>query len=244
VINRNTGAITLTNNTGAAISLKSLTISSANGAIAPTSLTPITGHYDLSGDHSVDNNNNWTITSAAGNHTLFSESSAGDPGTLTVGQQITLSPTGGWIPSPTEDLIISLVNSANTVVNASMAYAGNGGVPFSRSDLNFDGVLTAADWSIFTSYAATSMAGLSKAQSYGRGDLDGDGDNDYSDFKLFKADYTLAHGAGSFEAMLASVPEPSTLSLIAFCSIIGMIVGRRRSPARFASDYSNRLLSF
>ena len=51
---------------------------------------------------------------------------------------------------------------------------------------------------------------LSKAQSYGRGDLDSDGDNDYNDFKLFKSDYTLAHGAGSFEAMLVSVPEPNT----------------------------------
>jgi hypothetical protein len=239
VINRNTGAITLTNNTGAAISLKSLAISSANGAIAPTSLTPITGHYDLSGDHSVDNNNNWRITSAAGNHTLFSESSAGDPGTLAIGQQITLSPSGGWIPSPTEDVFVSLVNSANTVVNASMAYTGNGGTPFSRSDLNFDGTLTASDWSIFTSYAATSMAGLSKAQSYGRGDLDGDGDNDYNDFKLFKADYTLAHGAGSFEAMLASVPEPSGLSLIVVCTVAGMNAGNRRFRPRTTQDSSH-----
>lgn len=228
VINRNTGAITLTNNTGAAISLKSLTISSTTGAIAPGSLTPITGHYDLSGDQSVDNNNNWTITSAAGNHALFSESSAGDPGTLAVGQQITLSPTGGWIPSPTEDLFISLLNSANTVVNASMAYIGNGGVPFSRSDLNFDGSITVADWSIFAGYAASNMAGLSKAQSYGRGDLDGDGDSDYNDFKLFKSDYTLAHGAGSFETMLASIPEPNSFYLIAMCAVVGAAAGRRR----------------
>ncbi len=239
VINRNTGAITLTNNTGAAISLKSLTISSATGAIAPGSLTPITGHYDLSGDQSVDNNNNWTITSAAGNHALFSESSAGDPGTLAVGQQIILSPTGGWIPSPTEDLFVSLVNSANTVVNASMAFTGNGGVPFSRSDLNFDGTITAADWSVFTTYAATSMAGLSKAQSYGRGDLDADGDNDYNDFKLFKADYTLAHGAGSFEAMLASVPEPTALYLIVAGVVAGMSTQRYRFGKRTASVCSS-----
>lgn len=228
-INRTTGAITLINNTGAAISLKSLTITSATGAIEPASLTPITGHYDLSGDDSVDNNNNWTITSAAGNHALFSESSAGDPGTLAIGQQIILSPANGWIKSPTEDLFVSILNSANTVVNASMAYTGNGGVPFSRSDLNFDGLLTDTDWSIFASFASTSMTGLSKAQSYGRGDLDGDGDSDYSDFKLFKADYTLAHGAGAFEAMVESVPEPSALMLAAICVFVPIASGRRLS---------------
>jgi hypothetical protein len=227
-INRTTGAITLTNNTSAAISLKSLTITSATGAIEPVSLTPITGHYDLSGNASVDNNNNWTITSAAGNHALFSESSAGDPGTLAIGQQIVLSPANGWIKSPTEDLFISVLNSANTVVNASMAYTGNSGVPFTRSDLNFDGLLTAGDWGIFTTFASTSMAGLSIAQSYGRGDLDGDGDSDYNDFKVFKGDYSLANGAGSFEAMLAGVPEPGTLALSMLCAL-SVCGGRRRN---------------
>ena len=213
VINRNTGAITLTNNSGTPISLKSLTISSATGAIDPTSLTPITGHYDFAGDKSVDNNNNWMITSTAGNHTLFSESSTGDPGMLAIGQQLVLSPANGWIPSPTEDLFVSLLNSVNTVVNASMVYTGNGGVPFTRSDLNFDGVLSAADWAVFTTSAATNLSGLSKAQSYGRGDLDGDGDNDYNDFKLFKTDYSVANGSSAFDALLQQVPEPGTASL-------------------------------
>lgn len=241
VVNRATGAITLINNSGAPISLSSLTISSAFGAIKPTSLTPITGHYDSNGNQTVDNNNAWTITSTAGSNTLFSESSAGDPGMLAVGQQVVLSPASGWVQSPTEDLAISLLTGASTVLNASLAYTGNNGVPFSRSDLNFDGTLTAADWVVFTSYAGSSMAGLSKALSYGRGDLDGDGDSDYSDFKLFKADYTVAHGTGAFEAMIAGVPEPSALMLVVTCAFVP--IARRRGSSSRSSHHRVRAVS-
>jgi hypothetical protein len=226
VINRSTGSITLTNNSGAPISLSSLTISSAFGAIDPSSLTPITGHYDLNGDKSVDNNNAWHITSLANSKTLFTESSTGDPGLLGMGQQVVLSPASGWIKSPTEDLVISLLTGSSTVLNASMAYTGNNGLPFSRSDLNFDGTLTVADWAIFASCAGTGMAALSKAQSYGRGDLDADGDNDYSDFKLFKADYAAANGAGAFDLMLGSLPEPSSL-MMGFVGGLAGIVSQR-----------------
>jgi hypothetical protein len=125
-----------------------------------------------------------------------------------------------------------------------MAYTGNGGVPFSRSDLNFDGSLTAADWSVFATYAATSMAGLSKAQSYGRGDLDGDGDNDYNDFKLFKSDYTLAHGTGSFEAMLTSVPEPTAFYLVVASIVVVAPIRRHRIRERTASVCSKHPLYF
>jgi hypothetical protein len=45
--------------------------------------------------------------------------------------------------------------------------------------------------------------------AYLKGDLDGDLDNDYNDFQLFKTDYNAAHGAGSFELM-SGVPEPAT----------------------------------
>ncbi|MFO0788472.1 MAG: PQQ-dependent sugar dehydrogenase [Pirellulales bacterium] len=234
VVNRNTGAITLINNSGAPISLASLTISSTFGAIERNSLTSITGHYDVNGDHSIDNNNAWTITSPAGSHTVFTESSTGDPGTLAAGQQLVLSPASGWIPSPTEDISVALLNAANSVVSANVVYIGNSGVPFARSDLNFDGAVTDADWAIFVANAATSMSGLSKAQSYGRGDLDGDGDNDYSDFQSFKADYVLAHGAAAFAALIQAVPEPSVFSLMAVAGAFSTAFVPRagRSPHR------------
>ncbi len=218
VIDRDSGGITLTNSSGAAISLTSLTMTSALGGLDAAALTPITGNYDSIGSGAVDNNNPWTITSPAGSHTLFSEATTGDAGMLANGQQISLSVAGGWIPSLTEDVTLTLQNGG-ALIAAGVSYVGNGGQPFERSDLDFDGVVNLADWSVFTDNSYTSLSGLSGAEAYGKGDLDGDGDNDFSDFRLFKQDFDDANGAGAFEALVGQVPEPTGPGL----ALIGLL---------------------
>ena len=232
VIDRATGMVTLTNSTGADVDLSTLTIASAIGAINASSLTPITDHYDLNGNRSVDGNDAWTITSPGGSHTVFSEMTTGDPGTLANGQQISLSPGDGWIPSPNEDLVLSLLVDGGTVLNASVSYVGNGGQPFDRSDLDFNGVVNIDDWAIFAANSFGNLDGLSLAQAYGKGDLDGDGDNDYDDFQLFKSDYNAVHGAGAFEVAILGVPEPSSLVLAAGVAAVCLICRRQRDCRR------------
>jgi hypothetical protein len=58
-----------------------------------------------------------------------------------------------------------------------------------------------------------------------KGDVDGDLDSDFADFRLFKADYVAIHGEAAFAA-LVGVPEPSTLALLAI-SVVGMALGRQ-----------------
>jgi hypothetical protein len=240
IVDRDTGSITLANNTGAPISLTSLSLTSAFGAIDSSQLTPITGHYDSTGNGSVDNNNPWTVTSPAGSHTLFSETTTGDPGNLASGQQITLSPLtpGGsaWIRSPKEDLALSLSLNGGTVLNAVVSYVGNQGHSFDPGDLDFNGDIDANDWSIFVSNAYGNLSGMSRAQAYGKGDLDGDGDNDYADFKLFKSDFDAVNGPGAFLAMVEEVhvPEPAAVS-VTFVGLAILCVSRRfRKPYYFS----------
>ena len=225
VINRDTGAVTLTNNTSAPVNLTSLTISSPFGAIDPASLTPITGHYDTAGNGSVDGNNTWQITSAAGNNVTFTEVSNGDPGTLGVGQQIVLSPGGGWLRSPTEDLGLSLLVNGSPL-SASIGYAGNDGQSFTRSDLNFDGDLNADDWAVFIAGAYVDLSSLSKAEAYQLGDLNADHANDFTDFRLFKADYDVVNGVGAFAAMTGVVPEPSAATLASLALVAALFIVR------------------
>jgi hypothetical protein len=225
VINRDSGAITLTNMTGAPVNLTALTISSPFGSINPAALTPITGNYDSTGNGTVDGNNPWQITSSAGNNVTFSEATTGDPGTLAAGQQIVLSAGAGWLQSPTEDLGLSLtVNGAP--LSASITYVGNNGQPFARSDLNFDGQLTADDWAAFIVGAYADLSGLSRAEAYQLGDLNGDNANDFTDFRLFKADYDAAHGVGAFAALTGIVPEPSATHLAATALLVGACLVR------------------
>jgi hypothetical protein len=227
VVDRDTGAITLTNNTGSPISITSLSISSAFGAIDRSHLTPITGHYDQSGSGLVDNNNNWTITSPAGSYTLFSEASAGDPGTLAAGQQISLSDAGGWIRSPVQDLTLNVQVAGGSVLSAGVSYIGNNGQPFASGDLDFNGTLDRNDWALFVANASANLAGLSGAQAYGRGDLDGDKDNDFADFRQFKRAFNSVNGVGAFEAMIAEIPEPAAWQIAAL-AVAAAVTSRRR----------------
>lgn len=75
-------------------------------------------------------------------------------------------------------------------------------------DLDFNGAINAADWGVFRQGLARNLAGLSLAEAFRWGDLNGDRRNDHSDFVMFKTKFDAVNGAGAFAAM-ASVPEPA-----------------------------------
>lgn len=83
-----------------------------------------------------------------------------------------------------------------------------------RSDLNSDGVVNGADWEKFKLHNLTDLSSLTTIERAARGDLTGDGFNNFADFRLFQADFNLVHGDGAFAAFLASVPEPTTAALL------------------------------
>jgi hypothetical protein len=95
-----------------------------------------------------------------------------------------------------------------------VTFVDNGGVPFASGDLNTDGAINAADWVVLRSNQFVSQAGKSLAEAYRLGDLTGDRVNNHNDFRAFKNAYDAANGVGAFAAMVASVPEPSSLVLL------------------------------
>jgi len=96
------------------------------------------------------------------------------------------------------------------------------------ADLNLDGLTDILDWQVFLANASVELTGLTQRETLLRGDLDIDGDNDYDDFKLFKSTFNLINGAGAFDQMLAQVPEPQALVMIAAAlPVIWLTRGRR-----------------
>ena len=88
---------------------------------------------------------------------------------------------------------------------------------YGRSDLNGDDAIDLDDWLLFSDYHLTDLSGLSEAEQAARGDLNGDGQNNFYDFRLFKEDYETFYGAGTFATMVASlqVPEPGSFAMLA-----------------------------
>jgi hypothetical protein len=96
-------------------------------------------------------------------------------------------------------------------------------------DFNSDGNINSLDWMILRTNQETNLSALTLEQAYFRGDLTEDKRNSYEDFVAFKNLYDAANGAGAFVAMLASVPEPSTMALILGVGLILPPLMRRRT---------------
>ncbi|HEX2477598.1 MAG TPA: hypothetical protein VHK01_22770, partial [Lacipirellulaceae bacterium] len=80
-------------------------------------------------------------------------------------------------------------------------------------DLDGDDDLDLDDFALYLSGLHADLSGLTAEQARMRGDLNGDFRNDFNDFVLFRGFYDAVHGAGSFAAIAANVPEPSGWSL-------------------------------
>ncbi|MEO1497837.1 MAG: M14 family zinc carboxypeptidase [Planctomycetota bacterium] len=94
-------------------------------------------------------------------------------------------------------------------------------------DLNFDGRVDSADYAVLVLNAETSTAGLTVIDAYARGDLNNDGANDVLDFGLFKDIFIDTNGLAAFSLLVAGVPEPTTVALLA---IAGVLTAPRRAP--------------
>lgn len=86
----------------------------------------------------------------------------------------------------------------------------------SRSDIDRDGDLDVNDYLRLVEYHLATLAGASPLETFSYGDIDGDFDNDYDDFRIFQEDFVSAYGLAAFEAVLSGqrqVPESNSMIL-------------------------------
>ena len=117
------------------------------------------------------------------------------------------------------------------VHNMALYYNGSGNA-FVPGDLDFSGGdPDADDWAAFRGGQGADLSLLEPFDAYAMGDMDFDGDNDVFDFIAFKGVFDAANGAGALDALISSVPEPSTVALavIGLAGLAGF-ARRRRSP--------------
>jgi len=210
-VNQQTGEIKIINpstNTDD-MDLEAYSITSASGALDANNWSPIDGNYDSAGDGSVDSGA-WAVVSASVNELSEAAVPGGADGLVVIGDEVSLG-VGAWIQNLEKDLLATYTDTDGNVESLYIRYTGSDNI---LADLNTDGTIDTADWMIFVDGIQADMTGLSAPQAYQMGDLDGDFDNDIDDFDLFRRAYELENPApGAFEAMVASVPEPSSLAL-------------------------------
>ncbi|HEX2476450.1 MAG TPA: LamG-like jellyroll fold domain-containing protein [Lacipirellulaceae bacterium] len=226
VVDRSTGAISVANQTTVGIQLKGYSIMSAAGSLNPATWTSIDA------DNTFDTNGTWTAQSSTS--TNLRESVTGgtlDGGSLAIGGSRSIGTP--WLRTPFEDLVFEFTLGDNTTGFGVVQYGGTAAL---RSDLNGDGQINVADWTIFYTNGYTNLSSETLVGAYRRGDLDGDRDNDIFDYRLFKADYTAANGAAAFAALEGAVPEPSTMALLA----IGLVSIFRRRIARGLNSVASK----
>jgi hypothetical protein len=225
VVNRATGHITLGNLTASNIeNLSGYEITSAAGTLNSAPWVTITGNLDQGQGANPIDSGAWTITSTT-DFNLSENDLAAPRGTLDAGQTIDLGAI--WTKSSLEDLVVTLKTDDGASPQSLDVIVSYTGTPYSRSDLNANGTLDLADWQLFATNGFTSLSGLSRVDSALRGDLDGDGDNDRMDFRLFRADYIAANGLAAFNALQVSIPEPSAIAM-ALLGVVGLACRRVR----------------
>ncbi|QDU56671.1 PEP-CTERM sorting domain-containing protein [Aeoliella mucimassa] len=111
------------------------------------------------------------------------------------------------------------VNGESMPVSVSVEYTGD----VKLGDLNDDGMINAADWTLFKSGQGVVNPGMSAVMAYQMGDLDGDGYNLLQDYSLFTSVYDAENGLGAFAALTSAVPEPTSLALLASVGVLLLV---------------------
>lgn len=234
-VNRDTGTFTLRND-GPALDVVGINISSESGALNPDNWLSVTDNYDFNDGGEFDTDDTWEISDETAN-LLYELEVLGDGGQLGTGGTLTslqLGDTGAWTPSFYEDIVVSverLLDDGMTIetIGVRVDYVGGLGETPSRSDLNLDGTVNGDDWNIFVGGHLTDLSGMTDAESWTAGDLDGDQANDFNDFLLFQEDFDAAQGAGALAQLIANVPEPSSIALLGLAGMTCLGVRRRRN---------------
>jgi hypothetical protein len=217
-VNRSTGVISLSNQSGGGINVTGYSITSAGGALNPATWTSIDA------GNIFDPNGTWTTSAATA--TTIAESVTGgtlDGGTIAGNSSAAIG--AAWLKTPVQDLAFTYSMPGGITGAGQVVYTGT--AP-QRSDLNGDGVINAADWALFLPHSATAFPADLAVAAYLKGDLDGDKDNDFNDFRLFKADFIAANGEAAFAALGVAIPEPATLALGGLASL-ALVAARRRA---------------
>ncbi|WP_425396015.1 hypothetical protein [Aeoliella sp.] len=237
ILDRDTGEVTILNNTGSDVQLRGYSLFSQEGAFD-----------EAAADFLSATDPNWVqATQVGGEINDLSElhlSSA----TLAAGASIQLG-EDAWLRYFEENTDITfsyLVEGSNEQITGLLEFVGNGGESFQFLDLNFDGTVDINDWTAFLDIAdQADISSLTTAQAYLKGDLNADGKLSAGDYVAFQREFDRLLGTGAFAAALNSsaVPEPRSELVVLLAIAAIAVIARRRLVGGICNPSGDRLRS-
>ncbi|MCA9190005.1 MAG: PEP-CTERM sorting domain-containing protein, partial [Planctomycetales bacterium] len=218
VIDRDTGRVAVINNTGANVSLRGYSIVSKAGAFD-----------DAQANFFSEIDSNWIQFTDPGSGKDISE---GHKTTGTIAAGATFELGNAWakyFQDETDVEFTYLLPGSNEPVVGNLSFEGNGGNSYPFLDLNFDNTVDINDWITFRNGVGADLTGMSRAQAYRVGDLNGDLAYSPADFIIFKTEYDRVNGTGAF-ASISSVPEPASVLSLVTALVVGCLFRRRLTP--------------
>lgn len=221
VINRDTQAVTIRNQTGEIVDLRGYSLVSNDGVFNEQGASYLSA-----------SNSQWLRATQFGDaandlseiHLSSADFAAG--GTIALGNV-----WGKYYRDASDVSFQYLVDGSDDPVQGIVEFVGNGGESFDYLDLDFNGAIDIGDWLAFKAGFPVSLTGKTAQQSYLLGDLDSDGKHTALDFIEFGRLYDQANGAGAF-ALALSVPEPSSVAMLSLTALA--FVFSLRSPKQLA----------
>lgn len=211
-IDRDTGGVTLENDSTAPVTVTGYSVRSVAGSLDPVAWQPL-----------ADADPNWIVLSDAA--TDLSEGILATA-TLAAGQIITAGDV--WLKNPFEDLEIEFLLENGSTIQGAVEYTGNGGESFRLGDFDFDNEIDLDDFEILNNGIFSDVSTLTDTAAYLEGDINSDGMVDELDFVTFKNIYLAGGGsAAALAGFGVQVPEPTSIVLMGLALVGSVLLSRR-----------------
>jgi hypothetical protein len=204
LVDRQTGQVTLTNNADLAITnIVGYSLLSASGALDPDNWTTVTGHYDAGGDGSFDTAAWSVLSSPTSTEELSEVAFTGEGATLAPGESLELG--HAWKVGSDQDVVLQLIIDDGSATGELFTIAAKFGPDTHLpGDFNADGVVNAADYTVWRNNLGGSESVLS-------GNGSGDSVVDIDDYLVWRSHFG-ATASAAMAPSIATVPEPGGMS--------------------------------
>jgi hypothetical protein len=232
-IDRQTGNISLDNDTANDLSIAGYSITSAVGALASVEWMR------------VDDVDTWDIVSDTANQLAEQEAPGGSGGVLLASGGPSFDFGNIWLQTPIEDISISVTLADQSVISPIIQYTGD---PIPVGDFTGDGLVTLADYQVLLDNLQSDYSALPPVEAYLLGDIDSNQVVDLRDFLAFRVAYENFPGNASLSAALAgatsAVPEPNSIVVATLGLIVGLLSLSRRRQFVGCCQCNDRECSF